>query len=830
MEYLKLNDKEEINQFINYITNYPEVVISNKDDGTIRTYNLTTNQVVSIPIELKYDKLIFGKNQTENIVNVSFKDDKIYTYYMDGTYEVNPYKPWFLSHASGKSSSKLLGNQFYSFINYTDSVQYRDILNKYRFDKELWFPRSFEESYMLLNGVTYFKGMKLNEVSILSFDIENLNEKTTPHSDLVVIISNTFRSNTGQITKKLFNIKNFDSSRQMTEAWCDWVSKMNPDIVTGHNIFFHDLRILNLVNPELQLGRDGSSLVFDDHISKFRKDGQQKYEYKNAHIHGREIIDTWMLSIKYDIAREFPSYGLKAIEKHLSLQPKDRIEWDFTKHPVDKTLNDPELWKLFLKYAEADSDSPIKMLDIMLPTLFYFNQSVPKTLQQMCQEATGSQLDSIMIRSYLQDGYSQPKTSSKVPFEGAVSIGIPGIYNYVKKIDVTSLYPSIMLEYDIYDKQKDPNKHLIQILRYFREERIKNKGIAEATGDKYYDDLQNTQKVAINSLYGFLGAGYLLYNFPKGAASVTKHGREIIIKTTEWATGHTLVRGIKKITHEGEDNEEIQYEWILGPKVVEGKGYTLVNGDTDSISYTNGQPFNKEDYVKEIAEINSLLPTHIKFADDGAYERLVVIKAKNYIMLPIDPKKRKKNLTKYGTEYSIKGSASKDQKKEPALREFISAMVDCVIYNKMTEIVNVYHKYVIESQNIIDPSRWATKKTVSKAVLESTRSNEQKILRALQGTNIQEGDKVYLIQCVDGERQKMEKGMPVFLKNNVPKMIKNDVYKRLEEWYPGFEDKEHYLTRVYDTLLILENILDKTQFIDYTIKKNKQKLEELLCL
>lgn len=104
-----------------------------------------------------------------------------------------------------------------------------------------------------------------------------------------------------------------------------------------------------------------------------------------------------------------------------------------------------------------------------------------------------------------------------------------------------------MLQYDIYDKNKDPNKHLIKILSYFREERIKNKQIAESTGDKYFDDLQNTQKIAINSLYGFLGAGYLLYNFPEGAASVTRHGREIILKTTEWATGHTLVRGIKNI-------------------------------------------------------------------------------------------------------------------------------------------------------------------------------------------------------------------------------------------------------------------------------------------
>lgn len=99
---------------------------------------------------------------------------------------------------------------------------------------------------------------------------------------------------------------------------------------------------------------------------------------------------------------------------------------------------------------------------------------------------------------------------------------------------------------------------------------------------------------------------------------------------------------VLKISNEGADNEEIQYEWILGPKVSEGKGYQLVNGDTDSIAYTNGQPFNQNDYNKEIDEINNLLPPFIKFADDGAYEKLIVIRAKNYIMLPLSEKRKRK--------------------------------------------------------------------------------------------------------------------------------------------------------------------------------------------
>lgn len=820
-----LDTKEDIADFNEHVQKYPDIVVRQEVIKNQRYFYLKTKQTIIIPEEAKYDKLIFGKNQEEEIVNISYKDSKIYIYYTNGTSKVIDYLPYCLSVGPTRTGRKLLGNQFYKFITDLKDDKYNEI--KDNWDRNLWFPRSIEEGFMILNGHTYFKGLKQTGISYLSFDIENDKEKEVQLDELVVLITNTFRNAQGEYTRKVFSIKEYGSSITMVKAWCEWVKKINPDVMAGHNVFAHDLRILNMVTP-LTLGRDGSEIKFDTKYSKFRKDGNQQYEYFNARIHGREIIDTLWMSIKYDIGRKFPSYGLKVIERHLGIVDANRIEWDFDENPVRKTLNNPELWARFTQYAETDSDSPLKMIDIMLPTLFYFNQSVPKTLQQMVNEATGSQLDSIMIRSYLQDGYSQPKTSNKVPFEGAVSIGVPGSYKHVKKIDVASLYPSIMLQYNIYDKRKDPGQHSLKILKYFRDERLKNKKIAEETKDKYYDDLQNSQKIAINSAYGFLGAGYLLYNYPEGAAATTRYGREIVLKTTEWATGHTLIRDIKKITNEGADNEATEYEWVVGPKVCEGKGYTLVNGDTDSIAYTNGQPFTYEQYTEEINEINALLPDYIKFANDGAYEKFIVIRAKNYIMLPSDPKKKAKNLKEIGTEYNLKGSSIMDQKKEKALKEFMQQCINCLVYSNENELINVYHRYIKESQNILDINRWATKKTVTKNVLTSTRKNETKVVDALTNEMVQEGDKVYLFSKIDGMIQKVVKGEPVFSKKGIPSMVPNKVLKLTKKWIQGEEDKGHYLLRVYDTLLIMENVIPKEQFIDYTLSKNKIVLGELL--
>lgn len=94
-----------------------------------------------------------------------------------------------------------------------------------------------------------------------------------------------------------------------------------------------------------------------------------------------------------------------------------------------------------------------------------------------------------------------------------------------------------MLQYQIYDQQKDPNQYLYKITKYLRDERLKNKKLAKETGNVYYKDLEQSQKIAINSLYGFLGAPGLQFNSPTNASLITKLGRENLQRTIEWATG-----------------------------------------------------------------------------------------------------------------------------------------------------------------------------------------------------------------------------------------------------------------------------------------------------
>lgn len=494
-----------------------------------------------------YNELIYGKNHTDYVVSVEDRGD--------GTAEVfrempngdvissivdNPYSILFTEQHSPKMT-RLAGDQPYCWLYETNiKEKYKNVLSaSYKNRYDMHVIRDAKEAFMVRQGFTSFKGMKVQDVSVLSFDLETNGLEHNSDSK-VLLISNTFRKQ-GKISRKLFSLDAYPSQRAMLNDWCNWVSQMNPSVIVGHHLYGFDLPYLDHVarlddvRQPLFLGRDGSIIRFNERSSQFRKDGSQSYDYTNAYIYGREIVDTYFLALKSDIKREYESYGLKAIIKHEGLERADRQHYE-AGHIAKNWDNEIERLKI-KKYAEHDADDALALYDLMIPSLFYYAQSIPRSLQQIVNTATGSQINSLMVRAYLQKGYSIAMASTAVDYEGAISMGVPGIHKNVFKIDVSSLYPSIIRQYKIYSKDKDPQALFLKMVEYFTLERLKNKKLAKDTGDRYYKDLSESQKIAVNSMYGFLGAQRSNYNYPEGAAAVTRFGREILQKAFKWATG-----------------------------------------------------------------------------------------------------------------------------------------------------------------------------------------------------------------------------------------------------------------------------------------------------
>ena len=743
---------------------------------------------------LDIKRLIYGKNDTENIVNISVKDETVFIYReINGKIQLTkvPFERWVLSPFHSTGAVKLNGKQHFQYIKKYKSEQEFQSIRKKIYEYNLYHVTHKAESFMILNGYTYFKGMKPQDISILSFDIETTGLDANAADAEVKLITNTFRRivpghslKKHIIYKKTFNIEDYETQYDMIRDWCNFVMEENPSILVGHNIVMFDLpylnKIMNKVGESLMLGRDGSYIEIEDRPRELRKDGSQSYSYHRINCFGREIVDTFFLAIKYDIGRKYESYGLKAIVRQEGLEKKGRTFIDASK--IKHEWNDLEKRKLIIQYAEEDSDDSLKLFDLMIPATFYIGQYVPKPLQIMTESATGSQLNAIMVRAYIQDGFAVAKSSEVEQFEGAISIGEPGIFRNCLKVDVASLYPSIMLQYEITDRNKDFNNVLLQILNFLRDERLLNKKKAKETDDRYYDELQNAQKVLINSMYGFMGAGNLNYNYPFGAAEVTRHGREILTTALDWAT---------KINN-----------------------FKLVNCDTDSIMFCKSDmsTFSDKEQDELIVDLNSNYPETIKFEHDGYYPTVICLKAKNYVLYD-------------GKKIKLKGSGIKDQKKEAALREMLNQLIENLIFEDGCYVAGIYQKYIQEALNPTDIKRWCQKKTLTKSVIQSAtdpeaRKNERVVWEAIQSKNLQEGDKFYVYPAI--LHRKLE---TTELKNGKKKHreILTTGLKTHDDWQND-HDSIKLIERVYDTVLILKNVVDEKLFINYSLKRNQSLL------
>lgn len=704
-------------------------------------------------------ELIFGKDLTSNIVSAEIDGCQIELFIeKDGIVSSKfiPHQYWILSPIQfNEHWKKLKGNLHYQYIRLFDTYDEFYKVKRLLKNHDIYFISDKKEAAMVLNGFSYFKNTKVDEVSILCFDIESTGIQHNSKSK-VLLISNTFVKN-GITTKRLFAYDDYDTEAGMFDDWCDWVHELNPSILAGHNIFGYDLPYLSFCaqrsGTDLYLGRDGSTIQYSRYTSKFRKDGSQDYDYTRAYIYGREIIDTMFLAYHFDFARTYQSYGLKQIIKQEGLEKEGRHFYDAGN--IGKNYLNPVEWVKIKAYAEDDADDALALYKLMIPAYFYLTPSIPKSFQTINYSASGSQINSFLVRSYLQEGHSIPKATPTEKFEGAISDGWPGIYKNVFKLDVSSLYPSIMIEHNVYDKKKDPLGNFSKMVKYFTDERINNKKKSKETGDRYYKDLEQAEKIICNSAYGMLAA-QLNFNSPVNAAFVTRIGREILTKAMDWA------------------------------KV---NGFTLVNVDTDSLSICYNNEFLSEEDRFNIKEtINSLFPNTIRWEDDGYYISFLVLAAKNYVLYD-------------GKKIKLKGSSLKSSKLEPFLKDFQKEIIDCFIFDKQNDIPKIYEKYIKDVFNVKDINKYCSKKTITEKVMNAERTTEKNILAAVEGIDIQMGDKVFIY----------------FTNDKIKKL------KRAELWNNDHNPIQ-LCKRVWETTNVFKNVLDIKIFPRFHLKKAQKEL------
>jgi len=812
------HDYQELRAFI-----YEDKENFEVKDGKIVSDSYTFDLADKYKIFLKeleyHDNLIYGKDKTLGIVAVEVDETEVKLFKIDGSIEVRKARFWLLAKQQlDLKCRKLEGNLTYKYIRFFDTYEqftkYMQLWRKHE-PYGVWNER---EQVMLIEGITLYKGIKPSDLGVLAFDIES--EGLTHHKKSeVYLITNTYRKGDVEI-KKHFRLDNYKDSGQMIDDWCNWVREIDPDIVNFWNGYGYDLPYLNHVaklrGTELRLGRDSSSVQFKRKSSQKRVDGNTSWEYVKSHIYGRQIIDGLFVAVNYGVGKSYPSWGLKPIAEVEGFVSPDRQFYDASK--IKDNWHIPEEREKIVKYGIDDSDDTINLYFRMITSYFYTCQSLPIPFEEMMQGATGKWVNSVLVRGYLQEGHSIPKASEPARVAGGMSYGVPGLYSNVLKYDAASYYPSTILRFNIHNPVKDPKNLFVKTVRYFTENRLKNKKLFKQTNDSYYDDLQAAGKIFINSSYGVLGTNGLNFNSFEHAAQITRNCRAGLQKAVIWATGRDIRHYWQDYEEEQDalNFDEIDQKTNVSYSKMNRHDFELVNIDTDALSFCkkDQSEFTEKEIENIHNELNDIM--YCNWEDDGIFDRFIVLKAKNYILLESGSDKIK-----------LKGSSIIDSKKEPALSEFIKDIVDSLVYKK-DNLNKIYQKYVEEILDIKDISRWAVKKSVTKALLNGTRKNETNILDAIGDiSKVREGNKIYLYNAVDGVRNIVKDGeIQYYKKTGLPKTELNTFLKLVENFDKSDIDIVHYLQRLTDTLNIFKNVLTIEDFEDYNKTSSLTKLEE----
>lgn len=545
-------------------------------------------------------------------------------------------------------------------------------------DAPYWYFSDPLQQFFLLSGKTHFLGMAFRELRRLQLDIETYCQEgfnfpnPARESDRITAIA--LSDTTGW--ERLISGKDFNEAEMLREMVKE-IQRRDPDVIEGHNLFRFDLEYIEARAKRhkvaLNFGRDGSRLA--GHASRMQM-AERTITYRKYEIHGRHIIDTWILAQHYDVAtRELESFGLKDIARHFGIAGAER-----TYVPGDKTSwyfdHDPDT---LFRYALDDVRETRAISELLSPSYFVEAQIFPFSFQNIPLRGNATKIDALFLREYLHQRHSVPYPDEVGNVIGGFTdMEFQGTANRVLHCDVTSLYPSIMLVYKYLPKKDDLGVFpgLLSDLRQFR---IKAKELARDARDDesrvYFNALQSTFKILINSFYGYLGFQMAHFNDFAAANQVTAKGRELIQSAVAW---------------------------------LKEKQAKIIEVDTDGIYFVPPEEIRSEkDEARLIAELGEVLPKGIELELDGRYPAMFSYKMKNYALLDEQGRLR------------IKGSGLRSRGLELFQREWLEEMLLLLLKGEKGRISGLYAQYQRDIEQHTRDISWLAKTETLQDSLDS---------------------------------------------------------------------------------------------------------------
>lgn len=507
--------------------------------------------------------------------------------------------------------------------------------------------------FLLLTGKTSFMGLAFGDLRRLALDIEVLTgegfEFPNAQRDSDRIIAIALADSTGW--EEVISGRDL-SEREMLERCSRLIRERNPDVIEGHNIFRFDLEYLEArarrFGVQLGWGRDGSPLK--GHASRMQV-AERAITYRRYQVWGRHIVDTWILVQHYDVAaRDLESYGLKDVARHFGVAAPDRTY--LAPDEIPRVFReDPER---LMAYARDDVRETLALSRILAPSYFVQAQIFPFDYQGVVLKGNATKIDALLLREHLYRRRALPAPSSGSAVAGGyTAVFCQGVARQVLHVDVTSLYPSLMLAFGIFPA-KDEMGIFPRLLSDLREFRVRAKALArQATSEEervHLTALQQTFKILINSFYGYLGFLMGHWNDFDAANRVTAEGRSLIRTLVDW---------------------------------LRQRGATVIEIDTDGLYFV--PPPDVTDEAEEerlVSELGQVLPPGISLELDGRYPAMFSYKMKNYVLLDAAGK------------LTIKGSGLRSRGLELFQRRWMEEMFRLLLTGRREEIPGLVQRYL----------------------------------------------------------------------------------------------------------------------------------------
>ena len=606
------------------------------------------------------------------------------------------------------------------------------------------------QQYLLASGRTSFGGMRFGELRRMALDIEVVtgegHEFPSAMREADRIVAVALADTTG--FRHVVRGDRLDE-RALLEETTRLILERDPDVLEGHNVFRFDLEYLEARarrhRVRLAWGRDGGELR--SRPARLQV-AERSIGYRRYEIAGRHVVDTWMLAQLHDVgARDLPSFGLKDIARHLGVAAADRTYIDAS--TIAREL--AEAPERLMAYAADDAAETLGVGAILAPPYFVQAQLLPFDYQSATLRGAAAKIDALLVREYLRRGHAIPAPGPVQSVGGGLTaIWRQGVGGPVLHVDVTSLYPSLMLAAGVAPASDDLGVFLA-LLDHLRDVRVSAKRLARSTSDaaerSHQHALQQTFKILINAFYGYLAFSGGHFNDFAAADRVTAEGRRIVSAIVDRLTG---------------------------------LGATPIEGDTDGVYFLAPPGHDAKDDATLLEAIADGLPAGIALELDGRHAAMLSYKMKTYALL--DERGR----------VQLKGSGFRSRGLEPFQRRVIEEIVRLLLEGKRAEVRAVIDRWLTAfAGHQVPIKQFARTETLQDTV---------DVYRERVQANLRTPSAAYELVIAEGRVCQPGDQVSYYVAGRSRNVVVNEQARLASEWDPARPDEnvEHYQAKVVE--------------------------------